>query len=123
MSYKKYKIGDILKVEITGIQNYGVFAQLDESTQGLIHISEIDHSYIDKELTDIFNIGEEYEVMIVDIDEFDGRISLSIRALKDTDNHPFSNKRNNPRYGRKTGTAFASIDKKLEEWIRSESRK
>lgn len=121
MGYRKYKIGDVLEVEITGIQNYGVFAKLDESTQGLIHISEIDHFYIEKELIDLFTIGEKIEVMIVDIDEYDGRISLSIRALKEIEKHPFSNKKTNPRYGRRTGTAFSTLDKKLPIWIQDES--
>ncbi|MDN6196031.1 MAG: CvfD/Ygs/GSP13 family RNA-binding post-transcriptional regulator [Atopostipes suicloacalis] len=123
MSDNKYKIGDIVKVEISGIQNYGAFAKLDESTQGLIHISEIKHSYIDKDLKDIFRIGEEVEVMILDIDEYDGRISLSVRALLETKNHPFSNRKSNPRYGRKTGTAFSTIAKKLPGWIDEEFNK
>lgn len=117
MNDKKFKIGDILKAEITGIQNYGIFAKLDESTQGLIHISEIKHSYIDKKLTELFTIGEEIEVMIVYIDEYNGQISLSLRALEDTKNHPFSNNKSNPRYGHKTGSAFDHLEEKLPIWI------
>lgn len=117
MSYQNYKIGDVLEVEINGIQNYGVFAKLDEFTQGLIHISEIDHHYVEENLEEIFTIGEMIKVMIIDIDEYDGRISLSLRALKETDRHPFANKRMSPRYGQKTGTAFASLREKLPIWI------
>lgn len=123
MSYQKYKIGDILEVEITGIQDYGIFAKIDESTQGLIHISEIKHSYVDKNLKDLFKIGEKLKVMILDIDEYDGRISLSLRALVDVEIHPFSNKKSNPRYGRRTGTAFDSLAKNLPKWINRELEK
>lgn len=123
MSDYKYKIGDVLKVKVSGIQNYGVFAKLDEARQGLIHISEIKHSYIDKKLTDIFELGEEIEVMVLDIDEYDKRISLSIRALIETDDHPFSKRKSNLRFGRKTGTGFSSIAKKLPLWIEEEFEK
>lgn len=120
MSYRNYQIGDIVDVEVTGIQNYGVFARLDESTQGLIHISEIKHSYIDDHLEKMFQIGDQLKVMILDIDEYDGRISLSLRALQEAKSHPFSNRKSNPRYGRKTGTAFKSLAKQLPRWIERE---
>lgn len=116
MSYKDYKIGDIVTAQITGIQPYGVFAALDEETQGLIHISEIKHGYIEQ-ITELFEIGEEIEVVVLDIDEYDGRISLSMRALQKPNNHPFSNRKKNPRYGKQTGTGFESLKKKLPVWI------
>lgn len=116
MGYKDYKIGDILDVTITGIQPYGVFAALDEETQGLIHISEVKHGYVEK-LKDLFKVGEEVEVMVLDIDEFDGRISLSLRTLQKTKHHPFSNRNKNPRYGKQTGIGFETLEKKLPYWI------
>lgn len=117
MDYRDYKIGDIVTVTVTGIQSYGVFASLDEETQGLIHISEVKHGYVDK-VQNLFEMGEQLEVKILDIDEFDGRISLSLRSLQKTNHHPFSNRKKNPRYGRTSGTAFDSLDKKLPVWIK-----
>lgn len=117
MGYKDYKIGDLVKVEVSGIQNYGVFARLDEETKGLIHISEVKHGYIDEKLEDLFEIGDKLNAVVLDIDEYDGKISLSIRVLQETKSHPFSNRKKNPRYGRKTGTGFASLEKKLPQWI------
>lgn len=117
MSYKNYKIGDHLEVEVSGIQSYGIFARLDEDTKGLIHISEIKHGYIEEELEDLFEIGDKINAVVLDIDEYDGKISLSIRALEQAKSHPFSSRKKNPRYGRKTGTGFASLDKKLHQWI------
>ena len=117
MSYKDYKIGDCLEVEVSGIQSYGIFARLDEDTKGLIHISEIKHGYIEEDLKDLFTIGDKLNVVILDIDEYDGKISLSIRALQKAESHPFSNRKNSPRYGRKTGTGFASLAEKLPQWI------
>lgn len=116
MDYKDYKIGDIVTVTVTGIQPYGVFAALDEETQGLIHISEVKHGYVEN-VKELFELDEELEVMILDIDEFDGRISLSLRSLQKTTHHPFSNRKKNPRYGKASGTGFETIDRKLSLWI------
>ena len=116
MGYKDYKIGDILNVTVTGIQPYGVFAALDEETQGLIHISEVKHGYVEN-LKELFEIGEEIEAMILDIDEFDGRISLSLRTLQKTKHHPFSNRNKSPRYGKQSGIGFETLEKKLPIWI------
>lgn len=116
MAYKKYKIGDILKAEITGIQPYGIFAALDDEIQGLIHISEVKHGYVEK-LNELFEVGEEIEVMILDIDEFNGRISLSLRTLQSNKQHPISNRSKIPRYGKQTGSDFDPLEKMLPKWI------
>ena len=123
MDHRRYRIGDILEVEVTGVQDYGVFAKLDESTQGLIHISEINHTFIEEDLEELFSVGDQLKVMILDIDEYDGRISLSLRALKEIEHHPFSTRKKNPRYGRRTGTAFSSLAKKLPYWIKRDFKK
>lgn len=116
MDYNDYKIGDIVTVTVTGIQPYGVFAALDEETQGLIHISEVKHGYVEN-VQELFELDEELEVIILDIDEFDGRISLSLRSLQKTTHHPFSNRKKNPRYGKASGTGFETIGQKLSLWI------
>lgn len=116
MSYKDYKIGQMINVEVVGIQAYGVFTKIDEETQGLIHISEVEHGYVDN-LQDLFRIGEKLDVVILDIDEYDGKISLSLRSLKKAKHHPFSNRRKNPRYGKQTGIGFKSLAKILPKWM------
>lgn len=112
----RYKIGDKVEGVVTGIQPYGVFVKLDEETQGLIHISELKHAYV-KDIDKVVNIGDSVEVLIIDIDEYSKKISLSMRALQDTNYHPFPNWKKTPRYGKQTGTGFKSIDKKLDGWI------
>ncbi len=64
-----YRIGDIVTGKVTGIQAYGVFVMLDEKTQGLIHISECQHGFV-KDLSDLFQIDQVLEVIILDIDEY-----------------------------------------------------
>lgn len=111
-----YRIGQRVRGKVTGIQPYGVFVSIDEETQGLIHISELKHGYI-KNITDVVNKGDEVEVVIMDIDEYSKKISLSLRSLQKPKYHPFSNRRNISRYGRKTGLGFKSIDKKMPQWV------
>ncbi|WP_261806709.1 CvfD/Ygs/GSP13 family RNA-binding post-transcriptional regulator [Lapidilactobacillus luobeiensis] len=76
-----YRIGDILTGRVTGIQPYGVFVLLDDQTQGLVHISECTHSYV-TDLHHIVRIGDVINVLVLDVDEYSQKISLSLRALK-----------------------------------------
>lgn len=111
-----YHIGDVVEGEVTGLQPYGVFVQLDEDHQGLIHISEINHGYVSN-VEDKFTIGQKLTVKIIDIDEFTSKMSLSIRALKKlaTSNKPAKNawpkKRPAPIIG------FVSIEEQLPGWV------
>ena len=43
---KKYKIGDIVDGKITGIQNYGIFVNINNEYNGLIHISQVSNSFV-----------------------------------------------------------------------------
>lgn len=112
----KYTIGEKVEGTVTGIRPYGVFVQLDEHTQGLVHISEIKHAYV-KHIENVVTIGEKVEVIILDIDEYSKKISLSMRSLQETNYHPFPHWKKTPRYGKRTGIGFKSIDDKLEGWI------
>ncbi|GEQ33189.1 CvfD/Ygs/GSP13 family RNA-binding post-transcriptional regulator [Marinilactibacillus psychrotolerans] len=111
-----YKIGNRVRGTVTGIQPYGVFVALDEETQGLVHISELKHGFI-KEIEEVVKIGDEVDVIVMDIDEYSRKISLSMRGMHRPKYHPFSNKKKNPRYGRRTGIEFESIRKQLPLWI------
>lgn len=111
-----YKIGQKVRGKVTGIQPYGIFVSIDEETQGLVHISELKHGYI-KDISDSVSKGDEVELVIMDIDEYSKKISLSLRSLQKPKYHPFSNRRNISRYGKKTGLEFGSIEKKLPQWI------
>lgn len=75
----KYKVGDILECEITGIVDFGVFVKIEDGLEGLVHISELDWSLVEN-LADLFKIGDKVNCQIIEIK--DGKISLSIKALK-----------------------------------------
>lgn len=93
-----YHIGDKVKGKVSGIQPYGVFVQLDDKTQGLIHISELKSGFVD-DINEEVKLGEEIDVMVIDVDEYTKKISLSKRIL-DEKMHDAVRKYH-PRYGNK----------------------
>lgn len=76
----KYKINDTVEGEVTGIMDFGVFARLDENTEGLIHISELDWQIVTKP-EEVVKRGDKIKAKIMDINN--GKISLSLKALKE----------------------------------------
>ena len=85
------KIGDKLKGRITGIQPYGAFVELETGDTGLIHISEIRTGFIEN-IHEALKVDEEVQVQVVDLDEFTGKASLSIRTLEE-EKHQFRRRR------------------------------
>ena len=78
----KYKIGEEVEGEITGVVDFGAFMKFDEaaSLEGLIHISEIDWTMIE-DPRKVLDIGERVRAKIIDIQG--GKVSLSLKALKE----------------------------------------
>src|SRR5699024_3919382 len=111
-----YKIGQIIEGRVTGVQSYGVFVALDEATQGLIHISEIQSGYT-KNIRELLKVGEKVQVQIIDIDEYTKKISLSKRTMeKQFVRPPYHRKHYFTNKNKKIG--FQSIEDNLARWIR-----
>ena len=113
----KYKLGDIVEGEVTGIQPYGAFIKLDDEVNGLLHISEISNKYV-RNIEFFLHVGDKVRVKIIEIDEENNRTKLSLKAARQKH---FINKRKMPL---QRGTlpesiiGFSSIQAKLEEWIK-----
>ncbi len=75
-----FAVGDMVEGEVTGMVDFGVFVKLEEGLEGLVHISEIDWGLVD-DPRHFFKVGERAKVKIIDIK--DGKISLSVKALKE----------------------------------------
>jgi|SRR5690625_856207 len=116
--------GQVIQGKVTGIQPYGAFVALNDSVQGLVHISEVTHGYV-KDINDYLSIGDEVSVKVLDINEESNKISLSIReteeAPKKETKQPTQSKSNT----QDANTAgFNTLKNKLEEWIdQSKDRK
>ncbi|MDP2705281.1 MAG: S1 RNA-binding domain-containing protein [Patescibacteria group bacterium] len=76
----KYTLGDEIEGEITGVVDFGVFVKIQEGLEGLVHISEIDWSLVEDPKA-LYRPGEKVKAKIIEIK--DGKISLSIKALKE----------------------------------------
>jgi len=76
----KYSVGDELECEVTGIVDFGVFLKVEEGLEGLVHISELDWGLVEDPRA-MFKLKDKVKAKIIDIKE--GKISLSIKALKD----------------------------------------
>lgn len=79
----QYSIGDIVEGEITGVVDFGAFMKFgkdEETIEGLIHISEIDWQIIESP-SEFLKQGDRVQAKIIDIAQ--GKISLSLKALKE----------------------------------------
>ena len=109
------KIGDKITGTISGIQTYGVFVKLDEEHQGLIHISELKHGFV-ADLNDKYKVGDKVSVIVMGIDEYNQKISLSMRALQTVKlGRPILHKHFWTNYRDKIG--YKTIAQHKNEWV------
>jgi small subunit ribosomal protein S1 len=80
----KYQVGDVAEGEVTGIVDFGVFVKLEPGLEGLVHISELDWGLVEDPHA-LFTVGNSVQVKVIEIK--DGKISLSIKALKENPWH------------------------------------
>ncbi len=76
----RHAVGDTIEGPVTGIVDFGVFVKVEEGLEGLVHISEIDWGLVD-DPKHFCKVGETVKAKIIEIK--DGKVSLSIKALKD----------------------------------------
>lgn len=118
---KEQKIGDIVRIEVIGLQDYGAFVKLIEEDpkskeqKGLIHISEVQSGFV-KNIREMMTIGQKMDAQIIDIDEYNKKISLSIRSLeKNPQIHHFYHKKHFTDSRQKIG--FKPLGKSLDGWV------
>lgn len=117
-----YKIGQHIKVRVTGIQPYGAFVETPNHTEGLIHISEIMDDYVHN-LNKFLSEGQIVKAKILSIDD-EGKLNLSLK-----DNDYFKNYerkkekqsvldeiRETEKYG------FQTLKERLPIWIKQSKR-
>jgi small subunit ribosomal protein S1 len=76
----KYNIGDNLDCTVAGIVDFGIFLKLEDGLEGLVHISELDWGLVE-DPRNIFKVGDKVKAKVIEIK--DGKISLSVKALKE----------------------------------------
>ena len=78
----KYPEGTRVKAKVTNLTDYGCFAEIEEGVEGLVHVSEMDWTNKNIHPSKVVEIGDEVEVMILDIDQDRRRISLGIKQCQ-----------------------------------------
>ena len=76
---KRYPEGTRTTAKVTNLTDYGCFAELEEGVEGLVHVSEMDWTNKNIHPSKVVQLGQEVDVMILDIDEERRRISLGIK--------------------------------------------
>ena len=105
----KYKIGDVAIGIVTGIEKYGIFVDLEDNYTGLIHISEVSEKFV-ANLKEYVEIGEKINVSIIDIDEDNKKLKLSIKNIN------YRIERKNTKI-KETKHGFKTLESNLPGWI------
>ncbi len=79
-AFSQLEIGQLVEGKVSGMKPFGVFVDLN-GTSGLLHINQISQKYIES-LNSVFQVGQIIKAMIVNLDEGQGRISLSTKVLE-----------------------------------------
>lgn len=74
-------VGEIVEGKITAVKDYGVFVDLGEGKTGMVHISEVAHTYV-SQIRDFVNENDVVKVRVISIGD-DGKINLSIKKAQE----------------------------------------
>jgi small subunit ribosomal protein S1 len=91
---ERYPVNETTKGKVVSITDYGVFIELEEGVEGLIHVSEMTWSKKPRHPSKMVSVGDEVEVMVLNIETETKRISLGMKQLQPnpwdlvTENYP-----------------------------------
>ncbi len=81
-AYNNYPSGTIIEGKITNVTDFGVFVQLEEGIEGLVHVSEISKDKI-KTPVGMYQVGDELKAIVINVSAKDRKIGLSIKTLEE----------------------------------------
>ena len=79
---RRYPEGARVTATVTNLTDYGCFAEIESGVEGLVHVSEMDWTNKNIHPSKVVSVGDETEVMVLDIDEERRRISLGIKQCR-----------------------------------------
>ena len=103
-----YKAGSIVKGQVTGIEKYGAFVNIDSIYSGLIHISEVSNDFV-SDIHDFLEIGELVYCQILEVNDENGQLKLSIKNI--------NYKSNNKSKVKESRLGFLPLKNNLNKWI------
>ncbi|MEY8337460.1 bifunctional 4-hydroxy-3-methylbut-2-enyl diphosphate reductase/30S ribosomal protein S1 [Lachnospiraceae bacterium 62-35] len=78
---EKYASGNVVSGKVARMTDFGAFVELEPGVDALLHVSQISRNHVEKP-SDVLSIGQEVEAQVVDFNETDRKISLSMKALE-----------------------------------------
>lgn len=78
---KELKLGDVVQGEVKKILPFGAIVGFGEGLEGLLHIKEASHFYV-KNIYEVAKVGQKFDLKIVEVDEENNKVSLSLKALQ-----------------------------------------
>jgi small subunit ribosomal protein S1 len=78
---RKYKPGSRVKGRVTSVTDFGVFLEIEEGIEGLVHVSELSHEKVASP-KDFANVGDELEAVVLNVDTVEKKVALSIKSLQ-----------------------------------------
>ncbi|MDX1696142.1 MAG: 30S ribosomal protein S1 [Ketobacteraceae bacterium] len=91
---QRYPENSRVTATVTNLTDYGCFAELEEGVEGLVHVSEMDWTNKNVHPSKVVSIGDEIDVVVLDIDEERRRISLGIKQTRANPWEEFASKYN-----------------------------
>lgn len=79
---EKYKQGMKVKGKVVSITDYGVFVEIEEGLEGLIHVSELDWAPRPKHPSKYVSVGDEIEAVVINVNKDERKLSLSMKQMK-----------------------------------------
>ena len=96
------QVGSVVEGKVTGIKSFGAFVEVAEGKTGLVHISQVSHTFVN-DINDVLKVGDVVQVKVLSVEE-NGKISLSI---KETQPKPERSADDRPRRNNKGGKGGA----------------
>ena len=103
---RRYPSGTRLFGKVTNLTDYGAFVEIEQGIEGLVHVSEMDWTNKNVHPSKVVQVGDEVEVMVLEIDEDRRRISLGMKQCKA---NPWEEFEQNYKKGDKISGAIKSI--------------
>jgi len=114
---ERYPAGSTVTGKITNVTEFGVFVQLEEGIEGLIHVSEISKEKINTPVG-MYNVGDNLQVMVINVSAKDRKIGLSLKALEEG-----ADQGNYEDYKKKQSSGPSTIGDLLKEEIENKESK
>ena len=77
---EKFAVGNVVKGKVARMTDFGAFIEIAPGVDALLHVSQISKDHVEKP-SDVLSVGQEVEARIVDFNEEERKISLSVKAL------------------------------------------